>query len=183
MTVVKQFRTRASLIFLPVPGGFVDDIFVISPFLIPITAIVAVFVFVIVRTLVRARVRELEIRERIAMIERGLVPAPEVDPRGFDRAMNRFERREFRYGSSRHRRAAVTLMGVGFGLIVLIGFTSNEMSVAIGVGGFLVVLGIAFFINSLIDGGSAADLRSGPPQSFGPSSGNPAAPADPVRRD
>src|SRR5262245_41422083 len=97
--------------------------------------------------------------------------------------MNRFERREFRYGSSRHRRAAVTLMGVGFGLIVLIGFTSNEMSVAIGVGGFLVVLGIAFFINSLIDGGSAADLRSGPPQSFGPSSGNPAAPADPVRRD
>jgi len=161
----------------------VDDIFVISPFLIPITAIVAVFVLVIVRTLVRARVRELEIRERIAMIERGLVPAPEVDPRGFDRAMNRFERREYRYGSSRHRRAAVTLMGVGFGLIVLIGFTANDMSVAIGVGGFLVVLGMAFFINSLIDGSSAADLRSGPPQSFGQPSSTPGAPADPVRRD
>jgi len=157
--------------------------FVISPFLIPITAIVAVFVLVIVRTLVRARVRELEIRERIAMIERGLVPAPEVDPRGFDRAMNRFERREYRYGSSRHRRAGVTLMGVGFGLIVLIAFTANEMSVAIGVGGFLVVLGIAFLINSLIDGGGAAELRTGPPQSFGPSASAPAAPPDSLRRE
>jgi hypothetical protein len=157
--------------------------FVFSPFLIPLTAIVCVFIFVIVKTLARARIRELEIRERIAMIERGLVPAPEVDPRGFDRAMGRLERREkYRYGSGRHRRAGVTLMGVGFGLMVLIAFTSDETSVAIGVGGFLVMIGIAFFINSLIDGG-APDARSGPPQSFGTSSGTPAAPADPRRRD
>src|SRR2546421_10634352 len=113
--------------------------FVISPFLVPLTSIVCVFIFIIVRTLVRARVRELEIRERIAMIERGLVPAPEVDPRGFDRAMSRLERREYRYGSGRHRRAGVTLMGVGFGLMVLIAFTSDETSVAIGVGGLLVM--------------------------------------------
>ena len=111
-----------------------DDVFVYSPLLIPISVILGVFVLMIVRTVVRARVRELEIRERIAMIERGLVPAPEVDPRGFDRAMTRLERREFRSGSGRHRRAGVTLMGVGFGLMVLIGFTANEASVAIGVG-------------------------------------------------
>ena len=160
-----------------------EDIFVVSPFLIPIVAILSAFVFVIVKTLVRARVRELEIRERIAMIERGLVPAPEVDPRGFDRAMNRFERREYRRGSGRHRRAGVTLMGVGFGLMVLIAFTSNEVSVAIGVGGFLVMIGIAFFINSLIDGGGTNDYRSGPPPSFGTPTSNSAAPADPVRRD
>jgi uncharacterized protein DUF6249 len=160
----------------------VDDMFVISPFLIPITAIAGAFVFVIVKTLVRARVRELEIRERIAMIERGLVPAPEVDPRGFDRAMSRLERREYRYGSGRHRRAGVTLMGVGFGLMVLIAFTSNETSVAIGVGGFLVVIGIAFFINSLIDGGMP-DARPGPPQSFGTPGGNAAPSGDPIRRD
>ena len=157
--------------------------FVVSPFLIPIAAILGGFDFVIVKTLVSARVRELEIRERIAMIERGLVPAPEVDPRGFDRAMNRFERRELRHGSGRHRRAGVTLMGVGFGLMVLIAFTAGEPSVAIGVGGFLVVIGIAFFINSLIDGGSAPDLRSGPPSSFGAPSGNPSTPAEPLRRE
>ena len=162
-----------------------DDMFMISPFLIPITVIVCVFAFVIVKTLVRARVRELEIRERIAMIERGLVPAPEVDPRGFDRAMSRFERREYRYGSGRHRRAGVTLMGVGFGLMVLIGFTANDASVAVGVGGFLVVIGIAFFVNSLIDGGSYEARQ--PPQSFGAaspgSSASSAPPADPLRRD
>jgi hypothetical protein len=66
--------------------------------------------------------------------------------------------------------------------MVLIAFTANEPSVAIGVGGFLVVIGIAFFINSLIDGGSY-DTRPGPSQSFGTSPGAPAAPADPLRRD
>ena len=64
-------------------------------------------------------------RERIAMIERGLVPPPEVDPRGFDRAMSRYDR----YASAppgRHRRAGVTLMGVGFGLMVLIGVAGES---------------------------------------------------------
>src|SRR5689334_25141930 len=156
--------------------------FVYSPLLIPISVILGVFVLMVVRTVVRARVRELEIRDRIAMIERGLVPAPEVDPRGFDRAMTRLERREYRSGSGRHRRAGVTLMGVGFGLMVLIGFTANEASVAIGVGGFLVVIGIAFFINSLIDGGSSYEMRQ-PPSFGGPAPGAAAPPADTVRRD
>ena len=69
-----------------------DDVFVLGPFLIPITAIIGSFIYIIIKTLAKARVRELEIRERIAMIERGLVPPPEVDPRGFDRAMDRVER-------------------------------------------------------------------------------------------
>jgi hypothetical protein len=159
----------------------VDDFYMISPFLIPITAIIGAFVYIIVKTLVRARVRELEIRERIAMIERGLVPPPEVDPRGFDRAMSRMERRDYRYGSGRHRRAGVTLMGVGFGLMVLIAFTSNETSVAIGVGGFLVVMGIAFFINSLMEAPRESSYAG--PRSFGGSSSTPAPPAEPSRRE
>ena len=135
-------------------GGLLDDM-IISPFLIPITAIIGAFIYVIVKTLAHSRVRELEIRERIAMIERGLVPAPEVDPRGFDHAMSRLDARADRTyrrtSTGRHRRAGVTMIGVGFGLMVLIAFTSGEESVAIGVGGFLVVIGIAFFINSLIE--------------------------------
>src|SRR5437879_13797217 len=122
-----------------------DALFTVSPFLDPIIGILAVFAFATIRTLLRARVRELEIRERIVMIEKGLVPPPEVDPRGFDHAMDRVERlRDYRRGSGsgRHRRAGVTLMGVGFGLMVLIAFTSNETSVAIGVGGFPVLLGL-----------------------------------------
>jgi uncharacterized protein DUF6249 len=144
----------------------VDDM-IISPFLIPVTAIIGAFVYVIIKTLAQSRVRELEIRERIAMIERGLVPAPEVDPRGFDRAMSRLDRQQYhRYsGGGRHRRAGVTMMGVGFGLMVLIAFTSGEESIAIGVGGFLVVVGLAFFVNSFID--SAPSVPASDPRSWG----------------
>ena len=159
-----------------------DDIWVLGPFLIPITAIIGSFIYIIIKTLARARVRELEIRERIAMIERGLVPPPEVDPRGFDRAMRRMERHEYRSGSGRHRRAGVTLMGVGFGLMVLIAFTSNETSVAIGVGGFLVVMGIAFFINSLMEAPSEPPYMRDPARIGAPPS-NPPPPYEPPRRD
>src|ERR1700756_48578 len=115
-------------------------------FTIPIVAIVGGIIFSIGKTVMRPRVRELEIRERIAMIERGLVPPPEVDPRGFDHVMQRIERHEVRSGAGRHRRAGVTLMGVGFGLMVLIAFAGGDARSAIGVGGFLAVVGFAFFI-------------------------------------
>src|SRR6266851_7264071 len=102
---VKQFKERASLISSSKSvGGAVDDVYMISPFLIPITFILGAFLFIIIKTLSKARVRELEIRERIAMIERGLVPPPEVDPRGFDRAMNRMDRYRVR-APRRHRSA------------------------------------------------------------------------------
>ena len=127
-----------------------DEFHFAWPFLIPIIAIIGSFTYVIVLTLSRARVRELEVRERIAMIERGLVPPPEVDPRGFDRAMDRYERYRDK-SPRRHRRAGVTLMGVGFGLMLLIGIAGDAMSAGIGVGGFFVVMGLAFFINSLFE--------------------------------
>jgi len=154
-------------------------------FLIPIVAIVGVFTYSIVTTLARSRVRELEIRERIAMIERGLVPAPEVDPRGFERAMGRLERhdrleRRMYAGGARHRRAGVTLLGVGFGLMVLIAFTSGEESVAIGVGGFLVVIGLAFFVNSFIDN-TSSQIPVGEPRPWGAPPQSPNGPTEPPR--
>jgi hypothetical protein len=158
-----------------------DDYHFAWPFLIPIVSIIGAFAYAIVQTLARARVRELEVRERIAMIERGLVPAPEVDPRGFDHAMSRLERHDVRYGH-RHRSAGVTLMGVGFGLMVLIAFTADA-SIAIGVGGFLVVIGIAFFINSRFE--QTRNNGYPPAGSYPQSSAPPSSSAtrDPARRD
>ena len=127
-----------------------DDMQMAWPLLIPIIGTICTFAFVIVLTLSKARVRELEVRERIAMIERGLVPPPEVDPRGFDRAMHRYDRLRYR-APGRHRRAGVTLMGVGFGLVMLIGVAGGSMHEGIGVGGFFVIMGLAFFINSMFD--------------------------------
>jgi hypothetical protein len=149
-----------------------DEFHFAWPFLIPITAIVGGITYGIVQTLARARVRELEVRERIAMIERGLVPPPEVDPRGFDRAMDRYDRYRDR-SPGRHRRAGVTLMGVGFGLMLLIGVAGNSMSEGIGVGGFLVIMGLAFFVNSLFERHSRDDY----PPTNGRATSSPASPS------
>ena len=160
-----------------------DDNMFFSPFVIPTVAILGAFTYLIVKTLSYSRIRELEIRERIAMVERGLVPPPEVDPRGFDREMDRHARRydrqyaRFSSRSMRHRRSGVTVMGLGLGLLVLIAFAGGEPNVAIGVGGAIVVLGIAFFINGMLDTSDEPPAPFG--QRYAPST-PPGAPMPPV---
>jgi len=161
--------------------------FMFSPFLIAIVAIVGSFTYSIVRSLANARVRELEVRERIAMIERGLVPPPEKDPQGFDRAMNRYDRLRDQYDDSdwnpgrrtpgRYRSAGITLMGVGFGLMLMIGVAGGAPEAGIGVGGFLVVIGFAFFVNSWLSRYDAPP--SSRPSSY--SSTSSSGPQDPPR--
>jgi hypothetical protein len=124
--------------------------------LIPVVAIAGGFTVVIVKILSNARVRELELRQRIAMIEKGLVPAPETDPRGFEQAMAMQQRQDLLRtnppkSAIRHRRFGITLMGIGFGLMLIIGVAGGSPEGGIGVGGSIVVLGIAFFVNSLFD--------------------------------
>jgi hypothetical protein len=140
-------------------------------FLIPIVAIVAFSSYMIVQSIMRSRVRELEIRERISMIEKGLVPPPEVNPGGFDRAMARHDRerhydeydggRRNRDSALRHRRAGTTLIGVGLGLAMLLAFAAGEPGSAVGIGGFVVMLGLAFLANSFLSP-ARTDLRNGP---------------------
>jgi hypothetical protein len=148
-------------------------------FMIPIVVIVGLWAFLIVGAISRAKVREAEIRERIALIEKGHVPPPEVDPKRFDHAMDaaklaRIEREDPAYGSRgsyRHRRAGTTLIGVGLGLMVLLSVAAQDPQRGIGIGGFIVILGIAFVINSLFGPRPAADSVSkpqGPMPSEGP---------------
>jgi hypothetical protein len=161
------------------------DLNFFSPFVVPVAAIVGWFAYAIIQTLSRARVRELEVRERIAMIERGLVPPPEVDPRGFDHAMSRMERMEqfrgYRYGSGRHRRAGVILVGVGLGLMVMIGFAGGEPGPAIGVGGFIAIIGASLFISGMFE--SRVDPQMTPGSFGAPAPTPPASPIDSHRRD
>jgi hypothetical protein len=145
--------------------------------LIPIAAILGGMAVAVVSIVSKSRIREMEIRERIAMIEKGIVPSPEVDPGGFERAVTeraiaRTYDRPLRLSAGRHRRAGIILMGVGFGLMLLIGFAGNEPpATAIGVGGFLAVLGAAFLVNSFFE------ARVFPPAS--PPVQPPAPPSDP----
>src|SRR2546421_12864900 len=125
-----------------------DEFHIAWPFLIPIVSIIGAFTYAVVQTVARARVRELEVRERIAMIEKGLMPPPEVDPRGFDRAMDRFDRMQWTSSAARHRSAGIVLIGVGIGLFFMIAIAGEETNAGIGVGGFIAVMGLAFLINS-----------------------------------
>jgi hypothetical protein len=121
----------------------------------------------------RQRLRELAVRERIAMIERGLVPAPEADPAQFDRLVP--ERRPTSAKAQRYRSAGVMLMGLGFALLMLLGFAAGVPEVGFGVGGGCAALGAAVFFNGMLltrDADTIGDIpirptRSGPPPNVG----------------
>src|SRR6185436_18219709 len=159
MTIVKQLPKGPSLICsgTGLSGGRLDNFMI---FMIPITVIAGLWVFLITMTMSRARVRELQIRERIAMIEKGMAPAPEVDPQGFQRATSDAERSRqmveiFEYRRrrrpQRHRSAGVTLVGLGLGLMLMIAFAGEDPQKAVGIGGFVVMLGMAFIVNGMFD--------------------------------
>lgn len=96
----------------------------------------------------RRRLREMQHRERIAMIEKGLIPSPEMDP-------GRFEAASGVPGPSapvngrgeRFRTAGVAMIGVGLALLMVISFTGGAVDVGIGVGGAWVMLGGAMLLN------------------------------------
>ncbi len=145
--------------------------------MIPITAIVGGIAFLIVHTITKARVRELEIKHRMAMIERGLVPPPEADPGGFERAMHVLEtvRRtdDCCERANRHRRAGITLMGIGFGLMLLISVAGGSPEEGIGVGGFLVIVGLAFVANGWFERRQPSAAAAPSAQPVPPASSHP----------
>jgi hypothetical protein len=94
----------------------------------------------------RRAVREMEHRERLAMIQRGLIPAPEVDPVAFEVATMGPEPGSRR--SERWRSAGITFIGLGFALMMLLSFTAGEPNVGIGVGGAFAALGATLLFNS-----------------------------------
>ena len=96
----------------------------------------------------RRYMRELVHRERMAMIERGLLPAPESDPAAFEQVGAKvapaagLPRR-----GDRFRTVGVAMIGLGLGLAFLITATGGSAQVGIGVGGAWVALGAASLLN------------------------------------
>ena len=87
----------------------------------------------------RRALREMEHRERLAMIQRGLIPSPEADPLAFEAATGgSYDGRR----SERWRSAGITIVGFGLALMMLLSFTAGEPGVGIGVGGAFAVLGV-----------------------------------------
>jgi hypothetical protein len=134
-------------------------IFVLS-IVIPLTVIVGGCVLIGLAIYRVTRLKELAMRERLALIEKGLMPSPERDPARFEEIM--------RGGSppglaaergNRMRTLGVLLVGVGAGLALLIGVAGEDPASGIGVGGGIAILGAAFLVSGLMSARSPGMRR------------------------
>jgi small-conductance mechanosensitive channel len=107
--------------------------------LISLGTLIAGVVVIVVGLNYRARMRELRHKERLAMIERGIMPPAEFDPR---LALNRgLKQRSLSFG--------IIVVGLGFGLMFLIGIAAGAVDSGIGIGGAVAILGAAFIVRSI----------------------------------
>src|SRR5206468_11562205 len=78
----------------------------------------------------RRKIREMEHRERLAMIERGVVPSPEANPAGFESAAGfAAPSKDEMDHQQRYRTAGILLIGLGFGLMFIIGVAGGATEV------------------------------------------------------
>jgi hypothetical protein len=92
----------------------------------------------------RRTLRELEIKERVALIEKGLSPPPELLPTGSVEGVNSPATRADRY-----RTAGILFVGLGLALMLLLGAAANIPQIGVGVGGAIALLGAALIANSV----------------------------------
>jgi uncharacterized protein DUF6249 len=119
----------------------------------------------------RRQIREMEHRERLALIERGLVPSPEVDPGAFERKLG--GARVLRSpGAVRARSSGVVMITLGLAFMSILSFTAGEPGVGIGIGGAFVLVGAGFLLNAFLIGRSETYVSSVPnhtePRRYGP---------------
>jgi Domain of unknown function (DUF6249) len=109
----------------------------------------------------RRRFREMEHRERLAMIERGLVPSPESDPLAFERSLP--SSRTGSPVSARLRSAGVILIGFGLALTALIWVAAEAPRIALGIGGAFAMIGLAFIANAMLTAQQDMSYSMSPP--------------------
>ncbi len=117
----------------------------------------------------RVKLREMRHRERLAMIERGLVPPEEEDRPHLRSAVSQDRQR-------RLSTLGVVVVGIGLGLMLLISVAGRAPSAGVGVGGAIVVLGIAFLVNAFLCCREEARVEPRTPPAPGARSVPPALP-------
>jgi hypothetical protein len=126
-------------------------------FAIVFSLVVLSGVFIVVMGL-RQRSQQLEMRhkERMAMIEKGMSPVPQLPPA----VMAAIEVRSG--AASRSLTLGIVIVAVGMGLATVVSIAGGSPEAGIGVGGGIAILGAAFIVNSLVNRGSSQHL---PPSS------------------
>jgi hypothetical protein len=138
------------------------------PALFPVLTLVGLFVLAAIWISWRARMRELAHRERLAMIEKGLMPPAEffaggpdmAVPRALDAAGPPLSRT-----ASRFRSAGVIFVGLGVAAGLIIGVAALEPTVGLGVGGAIAAIGAAMIVNGVL---GAREVQAEPSRSPAP---------------
>lgn len=111
---------------------------------IPFLTLICGVIIVVAGMIFKARTLEMQHRERLAMIERGLAPPPESTPTGS------IAGKAVSPSTNRARSVGVIIIGIGFAFMCLIGIAAEAPQEAIGIGGAIVILGTAFIIRSAL---------------------------------
>ena len=108
--------------------------------MIPVVAIVGGLSIAAYSMFLKMKARKLMHEERLAMIEKGLTPPPlrESDLADFPRRRHHL----------RHMGVLLVAIGVGVGFLIAL---NDELNHALGVGGVITLIGVAFLINAAID--------------------------------
>lgn len=121
--------------------------------LMPVLTLLGLVILVALWIWRRGKNAEMLHRERMAMIERGLVPPSETaETMRLVGALDERQIREVGSARFRHRSLGITLVGLGFALMLLISLTGGSPETGIGVGGAVAVLGAAQIVNSYLSG-------------------------------
>ena len=122
--------------------------------LVSLATLIAGVVVIMAGLRYRAQIKELKHRERMAMIDKGLMPPPE-----FEAASTTTHAAQ-----QRSRSFGIILVGLGFALMFLIGVAGGALDTGIGVGGAVAILGGAFIVRSIYAPPNLAPSRgeSGP---------------------
>lgn len=140
-------------------------------------------VFIIV-TGIRHRAQSLEMahRERMAMIEKGIVPSPEANPAAW---MGPHSVGRSAPGSpaiaaaTRSLTLGIVIVAIGLGFMSIIGVAADTPSVALGIGGAIVIVGVAFIVIGQVRRANAGQSFSPPPVPMGRPDMAPERPRDP----
>jgi len=117
--------------------------------IIPVVAIAAWAAMILYRMYLVGKVREQSHRERLAMIEKGLVP-PLADDKHLDAMMDWHPSTVIGSSQAAHsRRTGITLIGIGIGLSLM--FYTLGTGRVMGVGVLLIVMGVAFLVNAAFE--------------------------------
>jgi hypothetical protein len=128
--------------------------------LIPVMTLVFLFALVAFWISRRAHLRELAHRERLAMIEKGLLAPAELQPGLSDPSgHHRGAADPISSTAGRFRSAGVMMVGLGVAVALVIGVAAHVPNVGLGIGGAIAAIGAAMIINGVLGGRTAP----GPP--------------------